>query len=98
MDYWFEEFSSEKIIARLLQKEDFIKDVEAELLQKAFKIKEEYLEKTDEIKSKDLREKFRYFLGLNSIEIFHLDGNLFKKTYSSEIDEKLGIPPLFLKK
>lgn len=98
MDYWFEEFSSEKIIARLLQKEDFIKDVEAELLQKAFKIKEEYLEKTDEIKSKDLREKFRYFLGLNSIEIFYLDGNLFKKTYSSEIDEKLGIPPSLLEK
>lgn len=98
MDYWFEEFSSEKIAGRLLQKEDLIKDLEAELLQKAYKIKKEYLEKTSEIKSKDLREKFRYFLALDSIEVFTIDGNLFKKTYSAEIEEKPGIPPSLLEK
>lgn len=95
-EYWLEEFSSEKIITLLLKEEDLIKDEEGELLQKAIRIKEEYISRTDAIRSKDLRERFRYFLQLDSIEIFTYEGLLFKKTYSSEITERLGIPPSIL--
>ncbi|MFN3406522.1 MAG: ATP-binding protein [Caldimicrobium sp.] len=80
----------------LLKEEDLIKDEEAELLQKAIKIKEDYIMKVDSIRSKDLREKFRYFLQLDSIEVYTYEGFLYKKTYSSEINTSLSIPPSIL--
>jgi len=92
LSYWFEDFFALKIISHSLNKDNYIKETEADLLNKAFRIKKEYLEKTDQIRSKDLREKFRYYLGLDSIEIYTLKGELYKKTYSSEISEKPGIP------
>ncbi|MFN4131669.1 MAG: sensor histidine kinase, partial [Caldimicrobium sp.] len=82
----------------LLTEEDIIKDVEAELLQKGLKIKEEYISKRETIRSKELREKYRYFLQLDLIEVFTYEGDLYKKTYSSEISEKPGIPPSILEK
>lgn len=96
LEYWFEEFSSEKIISTLLTEEDIIKDTEAELLQKGLKIREEYISKRETIQSKDLREKYRYLLQLDLIEVFTYEGELFKKTYSSEVGEKPGIPPSIL--
>jgi len=90
--YWFEDFFALKITSHSLNGDNYIKETEADLLNKAFRIKKEYLEITDQIRSKDLREKFRYYLGLDSIEIYTLKGELYKKTYSSEISEKPGIP------
>ncbi len=80
IDFWFEEFSALKITSQILSEEDWLKDLEADLLKYAQKIREEYIEKTEKIRSKDLREKYRYFLGLDSIEVYTLDGELFKKT------------------
>ncbi len=96
LEYWLEEYSSEKIISALLTEKDIIKDIEGELLEKAIKIKNEYISKTKAITSKDLREKYRYFLNLDTIEVFTYEGSLFKKTYASEIKEKPGIPPSLL--
>lgn len=93
IDYWFEEFSALKISSHFLKEEDWLKDLEADLVKKAFKIKNEYIEKTENIRSKDLRERYRYFMNLDSIEVYTLQGELYKKTYSSEIPSKQGIPP-----
>ncbi len=93
IDYWFEEFSALKISSHVLKEEDWFRDLEADLLTKAFQIKNEYIEKTENIRSKDLREKYRYFMNLDSIEIYTLEGEIYKKTYSSEIPSKQGIPP-----
>lgn len=93
MDYWFKEFSALKISTHLLKREDWLKDLEADLLSKALEIREKYIEKTDKIQSSDLREKYRYFMGLDSIEVFTLQGELYKKTYSSYITTKPGISP-----
>lgn len=93
IDYWFEEFSALKISSHLLKEEDWLKDLEADLLKKALQIKREYIEKTENIRSKDLREKYRYFMNLDSIEVYTLQGELYKKTYSSDIPSKQGIPP-----
>ncbi|MFN4197205.1 MAG: HAMP domain-containing protein, partial [Caldimicrobium sp.] len=93
-EYWLEEFSSEKIVTLLLKEEDLIKDEEAELLQKAIKIKED-LTKVDSVRRRYLRE-FRYFLQLDTIEVYTYEGHLYKKTYSSEINTSLGIPPSIL--
>jgi len=96
LDYWLEEFSALRISSQLLQREDILKETEADLLKKALQIKENYLEKTESIKSKDLRERYRYFLGLDSIEIYTLQGELYKKTYSDEVTERPGIPPTLI--
>lgn len=93
LDYWFEEYSSIQLATHLLREEDYFKKEEADLLMKAYKIRDEYISQVETIKSKDLRERYRYFLNLDSIEIYTLQGELFKKTYSSEITSKPGIPP-----
>lgn len=93
LDYWFEEYSSIQLATHLLREEDHFKKEEADLLMKAYKIRDEYISQVETIRSKDLRERYRYFLNLDSIEIYTLQGELFKKTYSSEITFKPGIPP-----
>ncbi len=93
LDLWFKDILSQKILGHYLNREDLIKEVEEDLLKKALKIKSEYIEKTENIQSKVLRERFRYFWGVDSIEVFTLEGILFKRTYSDKIEERPGIPP-----
>lgn len=96
LDYWFEDFHSSQIIAKLLKEEDYLRDIEGDLLVKAYRIRDEYIARVDTIRSKDLREKYRYFMQLDSIEVYDLQGELFKKTYSSQMEEKPGISPTII--
>jgi len=98
LDYWIKEFFEEKVISQFMKAEDYYKETERYLFQKGQEIINEYVSSAEELKSKDLREKFRYFSDLDSIEIYNFSGQLYKKTYSSEIPEKLGIPPSILEK
>ncbi len=98
LNYWVREFFEEKIISQFMKAQDYYKEVERDLLVKGQKIIKDYISKTEIIKSKVLREKYRYFYGLDSIEVFTFSGELYKKTYSSEISNKLGIPPSLLEK
>uniref|UniRef100_A0A7V6CEL6 histidine kinase n=1 Tax=Thermodesulfobacterium geofontis TaxID=1295609 RepID=A0A7V6CEL6_9BACT len=98
LDYWIKEFFEEKVISQFMKAEDYYKETERYLLQKGQEIVNKYVSSTEELRSKDLREKFRYFSDLDSIEIYNFSGQLYKKTYSSEIPEKLGIPPSILEK
>ncbi len=98
LDYWIKEFFEEKVISQFMKAEDYYKEAERYLLQKGQEIINEYISEAEELKSKDLREKFRYFSDLDSIEIYNFSGQLYKKTYSSEIPGKLGIPPSILEK
>ncbi len=95
-DYWFKEFLEDNIISKVIKTEEYYKEIERELLNKGYAIYNEYISKTEVIKSKDLREKYRYFMGIDSIEVYTLEGKIYKKTYSSDIPEKLGIPPSIL--
>ncbi|MCS7279831.1 MAG: ATP-binding protein [Thermodesulfobacteriaceae bacterium] len=95
-DYWFKEFLEDYITSKIIKTEGYYKEIERELLNKGYIISNEYISKTEVIRSKDLREKYRYFMGLDSIEVYTLEGKLYKKTYSSEISEKLGVPPSIL--
>lgn len=98
LDYWVKEFFEEKIISQFMKAEDYYKETERYLLLKGQEIINKYVSKADELKSKDLREKFRYFSDLDSIEIYSFSGELYKKTYSSNIPGRLGIPPSILEK
>lgn len=98
LDYWIKEFFEEKVISQFMKAEDYYKETERYLLQKGQEIINEYVSSAEELKSKDLREKFRYFSDLDSIEIYNFSGQLYKKTYSSKIPEKLGISPSILEK
>lgn len=98
LDYWIKEFFEEKIISQFMKAEDYYKEIERDLLVKGQKIIKDYIRETENIKSKVLRERYRYFYGVDSIEIFTFSGELYKKTYSSEIPNKLGIPPSILEK
>ncbi|QER42413.1 HAMP domain-containing protein [Thermodesulfobacterium sp. TA1] len=98
LDYWLKEFLEEKVLTVILKPEDYIKDIERDLLSKGQKIIQEYLTQTEEIKSSVLRERYRYFMRVDSIEVFDWKGTLVKKTYSSEISQKIGIAPSFLEK
>lgn len=93
IDYWFEDISTLQITSNLLKEEDLLKNLEGELLLKAYKIRDEYISKTETIRSKVLREQYRYFLQLDSIEVYTYQGELYKKTYSSQLEEKPGISP-----
>ncbi|PMP64963.1 MAG: hypothetical protein C0190_07360 [Thermodesulfobacterium geofontis] len=98
LDYWFKEFFEEKVISQFMKAEDYYKETERYLLIKGQEIVKQYISQADELKSKDLREKYRYFSDLDSIEIYKFSGELYKKTYSSEIPGKLGIPPSILER
>lgn len=98
IDYWLKEFVEEKILTTLLSPKEFLQQTERELLNKAQTIAEEYISKTERIKSSELRERYRYFMGVDSIEVFDDLGNLLKKTYSSRISEKIGIAPSTLER
>ncbi len=98
LDYWLKEFFREKFIAQLVKAEDYYKEIEQELLIKGQNIIKKYISRTTKIRSKVLRERYRYFSGLDSIEVYTYSGELYKKTYSSKIDHKLGIPPSILEK
>lgn len=98
LDYWFREFFEEKLISHFMKAEGYYKEIERYLLIKGEKIIEDYISQTEKIKSKDLRERYRYFSRLDSIEVYDFSGDLIKKTYSSEISSKLGIPPSILEK
>lgn len=88
----------EKILTVLITPQHFLQQTERELLNKAQTIAEEYLSRVDRIRSSELRERYRYFMGLDSIEVFDFSGSLLKKTYSSRISEKIGIAPSTLEK
>ncbi len=98
LDYWLKEFFEEKIISQFMKAEDYYKETERYLLVKGQEIVKNYISKAKELKSKDLRERYRYFSRLDSIEIYNYAGERYKKTYSSEIPGKLGIPPSILEK
>ncbi|AIH03382.1 sensor histidine kinase [Thermodesulfobacterium commune] len=98
LDYWLKEFFEERVLTVLLKPEDYIKDIERDLLSKGQQIITDYLSQTEEIKSSVLRERYRYFMRVDSIEVFDWQGNLKKRTYSSEISQKIGIAPSFLER
>ncbi|MDF2954369.1 MAG: Signal transduction histidine kinase NtrY [Thermodesulfobacterium sp.] len=98
LDYWLKEFFEEKVISQFMKAEDYYKETERYLLVKGQEIIKNYISKAEELKSKDLREKYRYFSSLDSIEIYNYFGERYKRTYSSEIPGKLGIPPSILEK
>jgi len=98
LDYWIKEFFEERVISQFMKAEDYYKETERYLLIKGQEIIKDYILKTEKIRSKDLREKYRYFSDLDSIEIYNYAGERYKKTYSSNISEKLGIPPSILEK
>ncbi len=98
LDYWIKEYIEEKFITQFMKAEDYYKDTERELLIKGQNIIKNYISKTKRVKSKVLRERYRYFSDLDSIEVYTYSGDLYKKTYSSDIKEKLGIPPSILDK
>lgn len=91
LDYWLEEVASARIISEILKEEDFLKEEEAYLLMMAYKIRDEYISKVENIRNKDLRERYRYLSRLDSVEVYTLNGELYRKTYSPEITSKLGI-------
>ncbi len=97
-DYWINEFFEDKVIAQFMKAEDYYKEAERTLLLEGKKIIEEYTSKVSVPNSKQLRERYRYFSDLDSIEIYTFSGDLYKKTYSSKITDKLGIPPSILEK
>lgn len=98
IDYWLKEFMEEKLLTGLITPQHLLQQTERELLNKAQTIAEEYISKVERIRSSELRERYRYFMGLDSIEVFDLSGSLLKKTYSSRISEKIGIAPSTLEK
>ena len=98
IDYWLKGFLRTKFISQVVKTEDLYKEIEQELFIKGQTIIKEYLSKTHHIKSSVLRERYRYFSGLDSVELYELSGHLYKWTYSSAIPEKLGIPPSILDK
>lgn len=91
LDYWFKEIASARIISEILKEEDFLKEEEAYLLMMAYRIRDEYISKVENIRNKDLRERYRYLSRLDSVEVYTLNGELHRKTYSPEITSKLGI-------
>jgi len=97
-DYWINEFFEDKVIAQFMKAEDYYKETERSLLLEGKKIIKDYVSKTERPRSRHLRERYRYFSDLDSIEIYTFSGDLYKKTYSSEIPGKLGIPPSILEK
>ncbi len=96
LDFWFKEYSAVQIYLTAFGKEDVFRSIESQLIAKAKLIENEYIAKTDVIRSKDLREKYRYFLNLDVIEVYNIDGDLYKKTYSSDELKRYGIPPSIL--
>ncbi len=96
LDVWFKEYSSVQIYLTAFSKEDIFKSIEADLIAKASLIENEYISKTDTIRSKDLREKYRYLLSIDSIEVYTTDGDLYKKTYSTDELKRYGLPPSIL--
>ncbi len=98
IDYWIKEYIRQKFITQFMKAEDYYKDTERELLLKGQKIIKNYILKTSKIKSSVLRKRYRYFSDLDSIELYTYSGELYKKTYSSDIKTKLGIPPSILEK
>jgi two-component system nitrogen regulation sensor histidine kinase NtrY len=96
LDLWFKEYSAVQLYLTAFGKEDIFRSLESQLIAKANLIENEYITKTDIIRSKELRERYRYLLNLDAIEVYTLDGDLYKKTYSSDEFKKYGIPPSIL--
>jgi two-component system nitrogen regulation sensor histidine kinase NtrY len=96
LDLWFKEYSAVQLYLTAFGKEDIFRSLESQLIAKANLIENEYITKTDIIRSKELREKYRYLLNLDAIEVYTLDGDLYKKTYSNDEFKKYGIPPSIL--
>ncbi len=90
---WLKGYTSLNFLLKTFPQESFFRSIESDLVAKANKIEKEYINQVEEIRSKDLREKFRYFLNLDAIEVYTLEGDLFKKTYSLDILKNYGIPP-----
>ncbi len=98
VDYWFREFLEDKIVANFMTIEDYYRDIERELMAKGHKIIDEYISKTKRIRSRYLREHYRYFSDLDSIEVYSYKGDPEEKTYSLDSLRNLGIPPSILEK
>jgi len=96
LDLWFKEYSAVQLYLTAFGKEDIFRSLESQLIAKANLIENEYITKTDIIRSKELRERYRYLLNLDAIEVYTLDGDLYKKTYSNDEFKKYGIPPSIL--
>ena len=96
LDLWFKEYSAVQLYLTAFGKEDIFRSLESQLIAKANLIENEYITKTDIIRSKELRERYRYLLNLDAIEVYTLDGDLYKKTYSIDELKKYGIPPSIL--
>ena len=96
LDLWFKEYSAVQLYLTAFGKEDIFRSLESQLIAKANLIENEYITKTDIIRSKDLRERYRYLLNLDAIEVYTLDGDLYKKTYSNDEFKRYGIPPSIL--
>jgi len=96
LDLWFKEYSAVQLYLTAFGKEDIFRSLESQLIAKANLIENEYITKTDIIRSKELRERYRYFFNLDAIEVYTLDGDLYKKTYSNDEFKKYGIPPSIL--
>jgi len=96
LDLWFKEYSADQLYLTVFGNEDIFRSLESQLIAKANLIEKEYITKTEVIRSKELRERYRYFLNLDAIEVYTLDGDLYKKTYSNDQLKKYGIPPSIL--
>ncbi|MFZ8831133.1 MAG: sensor histidine kinase [Thermodesulfobacteriaceae bacterium] len=96
LDLWFKEYSADQLYLTVFGDEDIFRSLESQLIAKANLIEKDYITKTEVIRSKELRERYRYFLNIDAIEVYTLDGDLYKKTYSNDELKKYGIPPSIL--
>ena len=102
IDYWLKSYLRTKFISQVIKTEDLYKEVEQELFVKGEKIVQSYISKTDfrHIKASILRKKYRYFSGLDSIEVYTYSGKRYVWTASPFFLPKtpMGIPPSVLDK
>ncbi len=102
IDYWLKSYLRTKFISKVIKTEDLYKEVEQELFVKGEKIIQKYISKTDfnHIRASVLRKKYRYFSGLDSIEVYTYSGRRYVWTASPFFLPKtpMGIPPSILDK
>jgi len=100
IDYWLKGYLRHRFVAQVVKTEDLYKEVEQELFIKGKTIIKEYISKVKlkDIKASVLRERYRYFSGLDSIEVYTYSGNRYKWTASSFLPRDLSIPPSVLDK